>query len=84
MIKEKKKKNAKSEEKDEFSKDSSSSEFSEKSDSSFQGSRNYKLSRIQKACLNFGLTLLNDHIMRKKYDSSLMCALTMLRVKDNE
>jgi len=84
MIKEKKKKNAKSEEEDEFSKDSSSSEFSEKSDSSSQGSRNYKLSRIQKACLNFGLALLNDHIMRKKYNSSLMCALTMLRIKNNE
>jgi len=84
MIKEKKKKNAKSEEKDEFSKNSSSSEFSEKSDSSSQDSRNYKLSRIQKACLNFDLALLNDHIMRKKYDSSLMCALTMLRIKSNE
>jgi len=83
MVKEKEKKNAKSEEEDEFSKDSSSSEFSEKSDSSSQGSRNYKLSRIQKACLNFGLALLNDHIMRKKYDSSLMCALTMLGVKGN-
>ena len=83
MIKEKKKKNAKSEEKDEFSKDSSSSEFSEKSDSPSQGSRNYKLSRIQKACLNFGLALLNDHIMRKEYDSSLVCALAVLGVKGN-
>jgi len=84
MIKEKKKKNAKSEEKDEFSKNSSSSEFSEKSDSSSQDSRNYKLSRIQKACLNFDLALLNDHIMCKKYDSSLMCALMMLKIKNNE
>ncbi len=84
MIKEKKKKNVKNEEKDEFSKNSSSSEFSEKSDSSSQDSWNYKLSRIQKACLNFDLTLLNDHIMHKKYDSSLMCALTMLRIKNNE
>jgi len=83
MVKEKKKKNAKSEEEDESSKDSSSSEFSEKSDSPSQGSRNYKLSRIQKACLNFGLALLNDHIMRKKYDSSLVCALAMLGVKGN-
>ncbi len=31
----------------------------------------------------FCLALLNDHIMRKEYDSSLVCALAVLGVKGN-
>jgi len=43
-----------------------------------------KLTRIQKTCLNFCLTLLDHRITRTKYDSSLMCALMILRVQENE
>ena len=39
---------------------------------------------IQKTCLNFCLALLDDRITRKKYNSSLMCALMILRVQENE
>jgi len=43
-----------------------------------------ELTIIQKTCLNFCLALLDDRITRKKYDSSLMCALTILKVQENE
>jgi len=39
---------------------------------------------IQKTCLNFCLALLNDCITCKKYNSSLMCTLMILRVQENE
>ncbi len=53
VVKEREKKDAESEEEGRSSEDSSSSESSEKSGSPSQGSQDPKLSRIQKACLNF-------------------------------
>jgi superfamily II DNA helicase RecQ len=41
-----------------------------------------KLSKIQKACLQFCITLLNQSITRKEYDSPLVCALAVLGVKE--
>jgi RecQ family ATP-dependent DNA helicase len=42
-----------------------------------------KLSRLQKACLEFCIALLNQSITRKEYDSPLVCALAMLGVKED-
>jgi RecQ family ATP-dependent DNA helicase len=42
-----------------------------------------KLSRIQKACLEFCIALLNQSITRKEYDSPLVCALAVLGVKED-
>jgi hypothetical protein len=42
-----------------------------------------KLSRIQKAYLAFCITLLNQSITRKEYDSPLVYALAVLDVKEN-
>ncbi|KAF2827743.1 hypothetical protein CC86DRAFT_444934 [Ophiobolus disseminans] len=41
-----------------------------------------KLSRIQKACLEFCIALLNHRITRQEYDSPLVCALAVLGVKE--
>lgn len=42
-----------------------------------------KMSRIQKACLEFCIALLNQSITRKEYDSPLVCALAVLGVKED-
>jgi RecQ family ATP-dependent DNA helicase len=42
-----------------------------------------KLSRLQKACLEFCIALLNQSITRKEYDSPLVCALAVLGVKED-
>jgi hypothetical protein len=42
-----------------------------------------KLSRIQKACLEFCIALLSQSITRKEYDSPLVCALAVLGVQDD-
>jgi RecQ family ATP-dependent DNA helicase len=41
------------------------------------------LSSIQKACLEFCIALLSQSIMRKEYDSPLVCALAVLGVKED-
>jgi hypothetical protein len=41
------------------------------------------LLNIQKACLEFCITLLSQLITRKKYDSLLVCALAVLGVKED-
>jgi hypothetical protein len=41
-----------------------------------------RLSRLQKACLEFCIALLNHRITRRKYDSPLVCALAVLGVKE--
>jgi hypothetical protein len=41
-----------------------------------------KLSRIQKACLEFCIALLDHRITRCEYDSPLVCALAVLGVKE--
>ncbi|OAL42723.1 hypothetical protein IQ07DRAFT_466806, partial [Pyrenochaeta sp. DS3sAY3a] len=41
------------------------------------------LSKIQKACLEFCVALLNQSITRKEYDSPLVCALAALGVKED-
>ncbi len=40
-----------------------------------------KLTKVQKACLDFCMALLNQQITRKEYDSPLMCGLAVLGVK---
>ena len=42
-----------------------------------------KLSKIQKACLEFCIALFNQSITRKEYDSPLVCALAVLGVKED-
>ena len=42
-----------------------------------------ELSRMQKACLQFCIELLNQSITRKEYDSPLVCALAVLGVKED-
>ena len=42
-----------------------------------------RLSKIQKACLEFCIALLNQSITRKEYDSPLVCALAVLGVKED-
>jgi hypothetical protein len=41
-----------------------------------------KLSRLQKACLEFCIALLDHRITRQEYDSLLVCALAVLGVKE--
>ncbi|PWO19973.1 RNA-binding protein (RRM domain), partial [Pyrenophora tritici-repentis] len=48
-----------------------------------EGSRPKKLSKIQKACLEFCIALLNNRITRREYDSPLVCALAVLGVKED-
>jgi hypothetical protein len=40
-----------------------------------------KLSRLQKACLNFCIALLDHCITRREYDSLLVCGLAVLGIK---
>jgi hypothetical protein len=47
-----------------------------------KGNQAVQLSRIQKACLRFCIALLDQRITRKEYDSPLVCALTVLGVKE--
>ncbi|CAE7016508.1 Telomere-associated helicase [Pyrenophora teres f. teres] len=46
-----------------------------------EGPEPKKLSKIQKACLEFCIALLNHRITRREYDSPLVCALAVLGVK---
>ncbi|KAI2479398.1 DUF3505 multi-domain protein [Pyrenophora tritici-repentis] len=48
-----------------------------------EGPRPKKLSKIQKACLEFCIALLNNRITRREYDSPLVCALAVLGVKED-
>ncbi len=41
------------------------------------------LTEVQQACLRFCMTLLQQRITRKEYDSVLVCALAVLGVKDD-
>jgi hypothetical protein len=41
-----------------------------------------KLTRLQKACLDFCIALLNYRITRREYNSPLVCALAVLGVKE--
>ncbi len=54
------------------------------SSQNFDEDNKSELMRIQKTCLNFCLALLDDCITRKKYNSSLMCTLMILRIQENE
>jgi RecQ family ATP-dependent DNA helicase len=83
VMKENEKKDVESEEEGEPSENSSSSESTEVTGIPSQDSQDPELSMIQKACLNFCSSLLNDHITRKEYDSPLVCALAVLGVKVN-
>jgi superfamily II DNA helicase RecQ len=51
-------------------------------DPSAASARPEKLSRIQKACLEFCIALLDHRITRREYDSPLVCALAVLGVKE--
>jgi hypothetical protein len=51
-------------------------------DQSAAGARQEKLTRLQKACVDFCISLLNHRITRKEYDSPLVCALAVLGVKE--
>ncbi|KAF2824584.1 hypothetical protein CC86DRAFT_258254, partial [Ophiobolus disseminans] len=51
-------------------------------DQSAASARPEKLSRIQKACLEFCIALLDHRITRQEYDSPLVCALAVLGVKE--
>jgi hypothetical protein len=42
-----------------------------------------QLSRLQKACLDFYIALLDYYITRREYDSPLICALAVLGVKED-
>jgi hypothetical protein len=42
-----------------------------------------KLTRLQKACLEFCITLLDHHITCREYDSPMVCALAVLGVKED-
>jgi hypothetical protein len=42
-----------------------------------------KLTRLQKACLEFCIALLDHRITRREYDSPLVCALAVLGVKED-
>jgi hypothetical protein len=42
-----------------------------------------QLSRLQKACLEFCIALLDHQITRREYDSPLVCALAVLGVKED-
>jgi len=41
------------------------------------------LTRIQKACLDFCIELLNQTVTQREYDSTLVCALAMLGVNED-
>jgi hypothetical protein len=45
--------------------------------------RQKKLNRLQKACLEFCIALLDHQITRREYDSPLVCALAVLGVKED-
>jgi hypothetical protein len=45
--------------------------------------RQEKLTRLQEACLEFCIALLDHQITRREYDSPFVCALAVLGVKDN-
>ena len=47
-----------------------------------ESERSLKL--IERLCLTFCISLLNQQITSHKYNSSLICALTILRVKKNK
>ncbi|KAF2820470.1 hypothetical protein CC86DRAFT_304521, partial [Ophiobolus disseminans] len=51
-------------------------------DQSAANARLEKLSRIQKACLEFCIALLDHRITCREYDSPLVCALAVLGVKE--
>ncbi len=51
-------------------------------DGKCSNSKPERLTKIQKACLNFCIELLNQSITRKEYDSALVCALAVLGVKE--
>jgi hypothetical protein len=52
-------------------------------DQSAASARPEKLSRLQKACLEFCIALLDHQITRREYDSPLVCALAVLGVKED-
>jgi hypothetical protein len=52
-------------------------------DQSATSARLEKLSRLQKACLEFCITLLDHQITRREYDSPQVCALAVLGVKED-
>jgi hypothetical protein len=53
-------------------------------DQSTASARLEKLSRLQKACLEFCIALLDYQITRKEYDSPLVCTLAVLGVKKED
>jgi hypothetical protein len=50
-------------------------------DQSTTSVRSEKLSRLQKACLEFCIALLDHRITRREYDSPLVCGLAVLGIK---
>jgi hypothetical protein len=52
-------------------------------DQSTASDRQEKLSRLQKACLEFCIALLDHQITRREYDSPFVCALAVLGVKED-
>ena len=52
-------------------------------DQSTASVRQWKLSRLQKACLEFCIALLDHQITRREYDSPFVCALAVLGVKED-
>jgi hypothetical protein len=52
-------------------------------DQSTASVRQEKLTRLQKACLDFCIALLNHRITRREYDSPFVCALAVLGVKED-
>jgi len=48
-----------------------------------EGKKPKRLSKIQKACLDFCIELLNQSISWREYDSALVCALAVLGVKED-
>jgi hypothetical protein len=50
---------------------------------SAEGNQAVRLPSIQKACLKFCIVLLDHRITRREYDSSLVCALAVLGVKED-
>ena len=53
------------------------------SDQGTASSRPEKLSRLQKACLDFCIALLDHRITRREYGSPLVCALAVLGVEED-
>jgi hypothetical protein len=52
-------------------------------DQSTASVRQEKLTRLQKACLEFCIALLDHQITRREYDSPFVCALAVLGVKED-